>query len=550
MTAHVSAARLLPAATVDRLTALVSATSSATQPTFSPLDASPLAEVPQSSTTDIQHAFAAARALQPSWAALGPRARGRRLLEFHDLVLAHQVELADLIVVETGKSRSDAVEEIFHVALTARYYGEHAARLLRSERRPGIFPILTRVDVHHHPKGVVAVISPWNYPLTMGFSDGLAALAAGNTVVAKPDAQTTLTALAGLELLRRAGVPDAAWQIVAGPGPEAGGALIDAADHVCFTGSTATGRTVAERAGRRLIGASLELGGKNPMIVCADADLDAAVDGALRGCFANAGQLCVSFERIYVAREVYPAFRERFVAATRALRLSAGLAWDCEVGTLTSEAQLTEVTAAVEDARTRGATVLVGGRARPDIAPWCFEPTILEGVRPGMSCWREETFGPVVALYPFDDEDAAVAKANDSEHGLNASVWSTDHRRARALASRIRTGTVNVNEAIGATFASLAAPMGGVGASGLGRRQGPEGILRFTRAQSVATQRGMSLGAPDGQSPGAVRGDHDQGSAAHASAAPVIRIQPTMTAWSSPTGSSRAANVSTVTVPL
>nr|WP_269779557.1 succinic semialdehyde dehydrogenase [Propioniciclava soli] len=489
----------MPAATVARLTQLVHAEGATTRATFSPLDASALAEIPQSTPADVAQACAVAQAAQPEWAGLGPAARGRRLVEFHDLLLAHQAPLADLIVAETGKARRDAIEEIFHVAMTARYYGQHAARILRSERRPGLFPVLTRIDVHHHPKGVVGVISPWNYPLTMGFSDGLPALAAGNTVVAKPDAQTMLSALAGLELLREAGVPEGAWQIVAGPGDVIGGAIIDHTDHVCFTGSTPTGRLVAARAGQRLIGASLELGGKNPMIVCADADLDAAVDGALRGCFANAGQLCVSFERIYVAREVYADFRDRFVAAVRALDLRVGLAWEPDVGTLTSEAQLAKVSDAVEDARVKGATVLTGGRARPDLAPWSYEPTVLEGVRPGMACWREETFGPVVALYPFDGEDEAVDLANDSVHGLNASVWTADQRRGRALASRIRTGTVNVNEAIGATFASMAAPMGGMRDSGLGRRQGPEGLLRFTETQAVGTQRGLGLGTPAGQ---------------------------------------------------
>lgn len=497
---HTDAARLVAPDRVAELVSLVSASGDDTRETVSPLDGSTLAATPQSSIADVEDAFARARSAQPAWAALGASERGRRLLEFHDLLLAEQAQLADLIVTETGKGRRDAVEEVFHVAMTARYYGVHAASMLRPQRRLGAIPGLTRVDVLHQPKGVVGVISPWNYPLTMGFSDGLAALAAGNTVVAKPDAQTMLTALAGLELLRRAGVPDDVWQVVAGPGSEIGTAIIDRADHIAFTGSTATGRQVAARAGERLIGASMELGGKNAMLVLDDADLDRAVDGAIRGCFSNAGQLCVSFERIYVARAVFDEFRDRFVTATRALDLSAGLDWASDVGTLTSADQLQKVSAHVDDARAKGARVLVGGHHRPGLAPWSYEPTILADVTPAMDLYRDETFGPVVALYPVDSDDEAVAAANDSAYGLNAAVWSRDHRRARAVASRVRAGSVNVNEAIAASFGSLSGPMGGFKDSGLGRRQGPEGLLRFTEPQTIATQRGLSLGSPPGTS--------------------------------------------------
>jgi succinate-semialdehyde dehydrogenase/glutarate-semialdehyde dehydrogenase len=357
-------------------------------------------------------------------------------------------------------------------------------------------PGLTQVRVNRVPKGVVGIISPWNYPFTMALSDGLPALMAGNAVVHKPDAQTMLSALLGAELLEQAGFPPDLWQIVAGPGRVLGSELIGRSDYVCFTGSTATGRIVAEQAGAHLIGCSLELGGKNPMLVLRDADVERAAEGAVRACFSSAGQLCVSMERLFVADQVYDRFVERFVARTKAQRLGPGLDWGTDVGSLISQAQLDAVTVHVEDAVTRGATVLAGGRARPDLGPYFYEPTILEGVDPDMRCFGEETFGPVAALYRFHDEADAVARANAGEYGLNASVYTRDVKRGREVAGQIRCGTVNVNEAFAATFGSLDAPMGGMRKSGLGRRQGAEGIHRYTDPQAVAVQRLFRFSPP------------------------------------------------------
>jgi len=323
----------------------------------------------------------------------------------------------------------------------------------------------------------------------MALCDGLPALLAGNAVVAKPDAQTMLTALLGAQLLEEAGFPRDLWQVVAGPGSEIGTAIVERADYVCFTGSTATGRLVARGCADRLVGCSLELGGKNPLLVLRDADLERAAEGAVRASFSNAGQLCVSAERLFVADPVYDRFVQRFVARTEAMTLGAALGWDTDMGSLISREQLETVTAHVEDAVAKGARVLTGGRARPDLGPYVFEPTVLEGVTPDMTCFGRETFGPVVSLYRFHDEADAAARANAGEYGLNASVWSRDGARARALARQVRCGTVNVNEAFAATFASIDAPMGGMRESGMGRRQGGEGILRFTETQSVATQR-------------------------------------------------------------
>jgi succinate-semialdehyde dehydrogenase / glutarate-semialdehyde dehydrogenase len=268
-----------------------------------------------------------------------------------------------------------------------------------------VVPLLTSVREFRQPHGVVGFIVPWNYPLTLLVTDALAAVVAGNAAVLRPDPQTSLTALWALETLRAAGLPHDVVTIVTGEGPAIGPPLAAAVDFLMFTGSTATGRLVAQQAAARLIGTSLELGGKNPMIVREDADLDAAVRGAVRDCFVGAGQVCVSIERIYVAQPVFEAFVRRFVARTSALRLSAALDWSGDVGSLASRRQLDAVTRHVDDARRKGAQVLAGGRPRPDVGPLFYEPTILAGVTRGMLAYAEETFGPVVAVYPVESDD-------------------------------------------------------------------------------------------------------------------------------------------------
>lgn len=485
---------------VENLTARQVASTGRTRLVASPIGGQPLGHLPESSADDVAVAFGRARAAQQRWAETPLEARCEALLRFHDLLLDHQDELVDLVVWESGKARKDAFLEVAHLAMTARYYARTAAQHLDSRRVPGLFPVLTRTEVHRTPKGVVGIISPWNYPLTMAMCDGLPALVAGNAVVTKPDGQTTLTALMGARLLDLAGFPKDIWQVLSGPPAEVGGAVVQHADYVCFTGSTATGRLIAQQAAERLIGCSLELGGKNPMLVLADARIGAAVEGAVRAVFSNAGQLCISVERMYVADQVYDLFVEQFVARTSALTLGASQDWSVDMGSLISQAQLDKVTAHVEDAVAKGARVLCGGKARPDLGPYVFEPTIVEGVTAEMDLFAAETFGPVVALYRFHDEGEAVERANQGSYGLNASVWTRDGARGREIARRLVAGTVNVNEAYAAAFGSLAAPMGGMRESGLGRRQGAEGILRYTETQSVGTQRVLPVAPSFGMS--------------------------------------------------
>ena len=445
---------------------------------------------------DVEAAVRRCRAAQPAWGARPVRDRCAVLLRFHDLLLERREELLDLVQRESGKARRHAFEEVLDTALVARHYGIHAPRYLAARRRKGVLPLLTTTWELRHPVGVVGVVAPWNYPLVLSITDLLAALAAGNAVVLRPDVQSSLTALRAAALLEEAGLPADVLAVVTGEGHELGPALVERVDFVMFTGSTRTGRIVARQAAERLIGFSLELGGKNPMLVLDDADIEAAADGAVRGGFVGAGQVCVSIERIYADVAVHDRFVRRFVERVRSMRLGAALDYGPDMGSLTTERQLATVEAHVADAVAKGATVLAGGRRRPDLGPLFYEPTVLVGVRPGMRAYDEETFGPVVSVYPVAGDDEAVARANDTPYGLSASVWSRSVRRAMAVASRIQAGSVNVNEAYGATWGSTASPIGGMKQSGVGRRHGAEGILKYTEAQTIAVQRGHPLAPP------------------------------------------------------
>ncbi|WP_280262507.1 succinic semialdehyde dehydrogenase [Nocardia wallacei] len=490
----------LPQPLVRRLLAHATAGGAPAVEVFAPATGRKIADLPQSSTADIEEAFGLARRAQRQWAQVPVRERAAVLRRFHDLVLAEQDTVLDIVQTETGKSRVHAFDEVGDVAVNARYYATEAERLLAARTPRGVLPVLTKVEVRHRPKGVVAVISPWNYPLALAASDALPALMAGNAVVARPDNQTALTALWAIDVAERAGLPKGLWQAVLGRGRDIGGEVIGRADYVDYTGSSATGRTIARQAGERLIGYSLELGGKNPLLVLADADVPAAAKIAVRACFASSGQLCESIERIYVHDSVYERFVAEFAANTRALRLGSALDYSYEMGSLSFQRQIDTVAAHVDDAVTKGATVVTGGRARPDLGPYFYEPTILEGVRPGMTVYREETFGPVVSVYRVHSDDEAVEQANDSAYGLNASVWSRDTERAREIAARITAGSVNVNEGFIAAWGSVAAPSGGLGISGGGRRHGPEGLLKYIDTQTIAVQRALPIAPLPGMS--------------------------------------------------
>src|SRR4051812_3822075 len=465
---------------------------------YAPFTGEALGTVPKCTGEDVAEAFRRSREAQRSWVTRSLRDRAKVFLRYHDLLLERQRDLLDLIQIENGKARTHAFEEVADTAMTARYYAHSAPAHLKTHRRQGALPGFTHTLEHHHPRGVIGIIAPWNYPLSLAITDAIPALLAGNGVVIKPDSQTVFTALFGVELLVEAGLPEGLFQVVTGPGSEIGTPLIEHADYVCFTGSTATGRVVARQAGERLIGCSLELGGKNPMLVLADANIERTVRGAIRACYSTAGQLCISIERMLVHESIFDEFTRRFAERVSAMRLSTAFDFSADMGSLVSQKQLETVTEHVTDAVDQGARLLAGGKPRPDIGPYFYEPTVLADVRPGMTLCAEETFGPVVSVYPFDSEDEAVERANATSYGLNASIWTKDTRRGRRLGAQIQAGTVNINEGYAGGWASLDAPMGGFKESGLGRRHGREGIVKYTEAQTVATQRLLGFDAPFG----------------------------------------------------
>jgi succinate-semialdehyde dehydrogenase/glutarate-semialdehyde dehydrogenase len=458
----------------------------------SPLTAEVIGEVPVGTADDVAAAVAECRRVQQRWAQSSPKQRAAVLLRYHDLVLEHQEELLDLIQAENGKARVWAFEEILDQAVTARYYGRLAPRALKPKARLTALPGLVRATEHHVPKGVVGVIAPWNYPLVLAVSDALAALAAGNGIVIKPDSQTPFTALRAFELLEQAGLPEGLVQIVTGPGAGVGTAIAESTDYVMFTGSTATGRTLGAQVGQRLVGFSAELGGKNAMVITSDVDLDRAVEGAAVACFANTGQLCISIERIYVDQAIATRFTDRFAQRVEALRLGAEQSYGPEVGALASAAQLDKVTEHLADAIDKGARVVAGGKARPDVGPFFHEPTVLADVTPDMDLYRDETFGPVVAIYPYVSIDEAVDAVNDSEYGLNASVYCGDVGKGTKVAEQLMAGTVNVNDGYSSGWASVDAPMGGMKASGVGRRHGRDGLLKYTESQTIAVRSALA----------------------------------------------------------
>jgi succinate-semialdehyde dehydrogenase/glutarate-semialdehyde dehydrogenase len=465
------------------------ATDAPTVPVINPSTGKRIFDLPQLSAAQVKAAVAKARTFAPSWAATPAKERQAVFTRLHDLMLSNESKLLDVLQLETGKSRAHAFEEFAGAAGAARYYGRKAAKFLkRTPTRAGV-PVLTKTWVEYEPLGVVGVITPWNYPMALCTLDVLPALAAGNAVVQKADNQTALTSLFCRMLAIEAGLPADAWTIVVGDGAEVGNAITDNCDYVAFTGSTATGRRVAERAAARLIGFSLELGGKNPMLVLPSAKLDVAAELAIAGGFGSAGQLCVSIERVYVENSRKAEFLEVLKSKVESLVIGKSSDFSVDIGSLTSANQLARVSGFVHDAVQAGATVVAGGIALPEHGPYFYAPTVLTDVDHDSPAGCNEIFGPVLVVFGFDDVEEAIRLANDTEYGLNASVVGKE-TEAILVASRLNAGSVNVNEGFRATFASMDSPMGGMKHSGKGRRNGRGGLIRFTDQRTVGVAAG------------------------------------------------------------
>ena len=417
----------------------------------------PLAEIPAGTADDVVAAVERARAAQVAWADRDVADRVAVITRFAKEVMRNRAELMDIVQAETGKSRSSAQEEVLDCLITARHYARTAPGLLAPKRVQGMLPGLTKAVVRRQPKGVVGVIAPWNYPLNLAATDALAALIAGNAVVIKPASITPFCALAAADMFYRAGLPRELFQVVPGAGGTVGGAIVDNVDYLMFTGSTATGRTLGRQCGERLIGFSAELGGKNAMIVTAGADLDRVAEVATRAFFSNSGQLCISVERLYVEKSVAAQLTEKLTARVKAMSVGPGYDFEAEMGSLISQDQLDTVSAHVDDAVSKGARVLAGGRARPDLGPLFYEPTLLADVPEDATCFGDETFGPVVSIYPVDSVEEAIAEANKTEN-TGSTPRCSPPRTRRARRSRRACGRAPSTSARGTSRAGVRSP--------------------------------------------------------------------------------------------
>jgi acyl-CoA reductase-like NAD-dependent aldehyde dehydrogenase len=448
-----------------------------------------VATLPAHSPEQVAEMAARARRAQPAWQALGFEGRGKVLRRAQKWLLDNVERIIDTEISESGKTREDVLLELSIPVAAFGFWAKQAPKYLADEKIKTSSPFLLgrKTGVRYEPVGLAGIIGPWNYPLANNIGDVIPALAAGNSVLLKPSSVTPLTSLLMEEALRECGVPDDVFRVIVGRGP-IGETLIDLADVVMFTGSTEVGKTVMERAAKTLTPVALELGGKDPMIVLADADLERAANSAAFWSMQNAGQTCISVERVYVEEPIHDEFVDLVAEKVRKLRQGvAGGFGSVDVGSFINPPQADIVEAHVKDAVAKGARVLTGGK-RLEADGTFFQPTVLADVDHSMEAMTEETFGPTLPIMKVRDADEAVRLANDSPYGLQASVFTKDMAKADAVARRLQAGAVVVNDC-NANYMALEAPMGGWKTSGIGVRHGPQGIRKYTHPQTIVFSR-------------------------------------------------------------
>jgi acyl-CoA reductase-like NAD-dependent aldehyde dehydrogenase len=441
---------------------------------------------------EVETVAARLRAAQPAWQQLGVQECASWVGKWRDWLIDHSDELLTLVQLEGGKSWGDTANEIVVATLAINYWIDNAADFLADESvRPfGAANAAKKLTIVYEPYPLVGVITPWNGPISAPLLDIPAALMAGCAVLSKPSEFAPLAWQVAVDGWKEIGAPEL-LDVVNGFG-ETGAALVDVVDYVMFTGSANTGRRIASAAGQRLIPCGLELGGKDAMIVCADADIDRAVDGAVWGGFAYSGQVCISVERVYVEEPIYDEFVRKLAAKASELRLGMDAKHDysSDVGAMATEQQLAIVSRHVDDAVTKGAKVLSGGKPGDSGRPGLFyQPTVLVDVDHGMDCMREETFGPTLPVMKVRDAAEAIEKANDSRFGLSGSIWTRDKVKAMNLARQMSTGAVSINNVL-TSVSQFPLPMAGWKESGIGSRSGgADGIRKYCRTKSIVGER-------------------------------------------------------------
>lgn len=446
-----------------------------------------LGEVPARTVEECREAVKRARSAQKIWAKKSYEDRGRIMLRFRDALLDRIDETARLLSQENGKTLQESVMmEIMPIADLATYFARNAGRILSPKKIP-LHLFLHRASyVHYKPRGVLLLISPWNFPFTIPTGEVIMALMAGNAVVHKPALLTPLIALHTRKLFDEAGLPPDIYQVVTAPGRTAMEMVGMGVDFVSFTGSTETGKAIAAEAGKYLIETTMELGGKDPAIVCEDANLNQAANSIVFGALANSGQVCASIERVYAVGKTYEPLVEKIVERVKRLRQGNPLD-EVDVGAMTDEGQLKIIEQQVDRAREQGAVIHTGGK-RPDGPGLFYPPTVLTNVTETMDVVAEETFGPVIPVMRVESIDEAIERSNNSRYGLDAYVFTRDRKRGRQIAERLDAGTVQVNDWL-PTHAAPETPWGGVKESGIGRVHGDDGLRHLCEAYHVNYDR-------------------------------------------------------------